>query len=431
MHLHALSRRRDAALLALLLAPIAPAGAGEADLVWHVEAPDGSLITASRGEEPVNPASVVKVATALFALERLGAEHRYETGFALRGTFDPAGGVLHGDLVVLGGDDPDFHLENALLVARRLEEMGVRRVTGDLVLDERFWIGWERGAEGRELDADRRLRQMGERLRRALDPQRWGEEERAAWNAWRARRTDPPSSPPRVAVAGAVRRRAGPAPPVLLVHRSNSLRTILKRLLAYSNNDIERVAEPLGGAPALERHLRDALELPAAAVRLATTSGLGSNRMSPRAVVAVLHRFAARLAADGLAPGDLLPMPGCDPGSLEHALPGWQTGARRGAMAGKTGTLIREDGGVAALAGFLYGAEGTAVYMVAAPAAGARITGARRDIERWAGGLGGRLGGPASRSCGAPVVATEAGAEVATSPSHPARLGTTSAGTGR
>lgn len=431
MDLHALSRRRDAALLALLLAPIAPAGAGEADLVWHVEAADGSAISSARGDEPVNPASVVKVATALFALERLGPEHRYKTGFALTGPLDPASGTAAGDLVALGGDDPDFHIENALLVARRLNELGVRGVAGDLVVDERFWIGWERGAEGRERDATRRLGQMGERLRRALDPARWSAEEREVWRAWRARNPGLPARPPRIAISGTVQRRTGPAPAPLVVHRSNPLRTILKRLLAYSNNDIERVAAPLGGAPALEGYLVDTLRLPAGAVRLVTASGLGSNRMSPRAVVAVLHRFAARLAEDGLAPGDLLPMPGCDPGSLEHALPGWQTGVRRGAMAGKTGTLIREDGGVAALAGFLYGVEGTAVYMVAAPAAGARITGARRDIERWADGIGGRLGGPASRSCGAPVVATEAGAEVATSPSHPARLGATSAGTGR
>ncbi|MEZ5332430.1 MAG: D-alanyl-D-alanine carboxypeptidase [Thermoanaerobaculia bacterium] len=206
------------------------------------------------------------------------------------------------------------------------------------------------------------------------------------------------------------------APAADVLHRSNELRTTLKRFLAYSNNDIERVADPLGGAAGLERFLRSRLEGPLGEVALETTSGLGINRMSPATVVAVLRTLNARLAEDGLSPGDMLPMPGCDPGSLEHALPHWQEPPRAGAMACKTGTLIHDDGGVAALAGFLYGRDGTALYMVAAPRSGARIEAARGAIESWVDGIAARLSGPSARECGAPVEPAEFDARVVVLP---------------
>lgn len=399
-------------LCAAALLAVPAARAGDEALVWQVEALDGELLSAHAGGEPVNPASVVKVATALFALTVLGADHRYETVFSLAGTLEAESGTLRGDLVVGGGDDPDFHFENALLVAWRLNELGVRRVSGDLVLDERFWIGWEHGSEGREKDPDKRLTEMGERLRRALDPELWGDLERRNWQGWRERSPDLSPEPPRVAVGGTIRRREEPPPPARLVHRSNELHTILKRFLAYSNNDVERVADPLGGAPALEGFLRARLGEPLDGLSLETTSGLGINRMAPATVVAVLRALAARLAEGGLSPGDLLPMPGCDPGSLEHALPHWQSGPRAAAMACKTGTLIHDDGGVAALAGFLYAREGTALYMVAAPRSGPRIEAARGDIETWVNGIAARLAGPSARECGAPVEPAEFDARV-------------------
>ncbi|MEZ5332431.1 MAG: D-alanyl-D-alanine carboxypeptidase [Thermoanaerobaculia bacterium] len=163
-------------------------------LVWQVEGLDGDLISSRSGNEAVNPASVVKIATALFALTALGPDHRYETAFALEGAVEPDSGVLRGDLAIAGGNDPDFHFENALLVARGGSTSPACTVSGDLALDDRFWIGWEHGSEGRESDPDRRLQEMGERLRRAFDPALWGDLERRNWTAGASatRRFPPP-----------------------------------------------------------------------------------------------------------------------------------------------------------------------------------------------------------------------------------------------
>ena len=97
------------------------------ELVWYWERADGTA-DSRRADESLNPASVVKVATTLWALETLGPTHRFRTTFAVRGTIDVESGVLHGDVLVFGNGDPDFHVENAQLVARRLIEAGVQLV---------------------------------------------------------------------------------------------------------------------------------------------------------------------------------------------------------------------------------------------------------------------------------------------------------------
>jgi len=140
-------------LVGALTAPIAES----VPLVWHVESEDGVALDARDADSPINPASLTKVATSLWALERLGPDHRFGTRFASSATLDPSTGVLEGDLVVLGSGDPDFHVENAYLVARALNDLGLRTVRGRLLVDETFWIGWEGGSERRETDGERRM----------------------------------------------------------------------------------------------------------------------------------------------------------------------------------------------------------------------------------------------------------------------------------
>mgnify|MGYP001594329485 CR=1 FL=1 len=59
--------------------------------LWHAELDDGTVI-ASRGADTLfNPASVVKVATSLWALEKLGPDFTFSTRFALVGTLKEKG----------------------------------------------------------------------------------------------------------------------------------------------------------------------------------------------------------------------------------------------------------------------------------------------------------------------------------------------------
>ena len=160
------ARRTPVGVIALLLSTVAAAAsAHDGDrLQFLAVTGDGGVIAERRADVQVNPASVIKVGTTLWALDRLGAEHRYSTVFAVAGEWDRSTGVVRGDLVVRGGGDPDFQWENAYLIARELNRLGLHRVEGRLRIDGVFWFGWEHGVETRLVDPARRSLEMGRRL---------------------------------------------------------------------------------------------------------------------------------------------------------------------------------------------------------------------------------------------------------------------------
>jgi len=379
---------------------VAARESGDVGLVWHVERLDGEAVLSRDADVSINPASVVKVATSLWALDRLGADHRFETRFATTGQLEESSGTLRGDLMVRGSADPDFHVENAYLVARALNGRGIRVVEGALLVDDGFWIGWEGGSERKLDDPVRRARLMASRLRNALDPGRQNSATRRAIAELRARRGWDSEPVPRVVIDGRVGRHSDVVPATtLLVHRSNPLLHILKRFDSYSNNDIERLELSLGTPDDLARYLKRRWPDAGEPLVFATLSGLGSNRMTPRQIVRLLHDLGEGAPDD--RPERVLPVSGCDPGTLNH-FPSFDTEAFAGALVAKTGTLTRTDGGIAVLAGYLSTRDGVVVFCVAAPGIGKRLSAARAAQERWLIDLAARYGGPRPRQCAAP-----------------------------
>lgn len=382
-------------------------------LVWHVETVGGAEVSTLDGDLPINPASVVKVATSLWALETLGPAHRFDTVFAAAGSIDAASGELHGDLVVRGSGDPDFMVENAFLVAARLNQEGIRIVTGSLRVDYRFWIGWEGGSERRLADPRARAEQMAQRLRAALDPKRWTAGTRATWQEFATRYSLPPSRPPTVEVRGGAAGTSGRGGErALFAHRSKTLAETLRRFDAFSNNDIERLGTSLGSPDELVGRLADAWRVPQTSIRLETLSGLGSNRLSPRLVVRLLRDFRETTTRLGIPVESILPVAGCDPGTLRHSFAPLTVGPNAMSVAAKTGTLTATDGGTAVLAGFVNTAKGDLLFCVAAPSAAGKLTRARRQQADWLAGLIARSGGPRARRCSGPLASAEAGASI-------------------
>lgn len=78
------------------------------------------------------PASVAKIVTALFALERLGPDHRFETRVMRRGTL--SAGVLNGDLLLVGGGDPNLDSDQMGDLVAALAATGLRQVTGRFIV---------------------------------------------------------------------------------------------------------------------------------------------------------------------------------------------------------------------------------------------------------------------------------------------------------
>jgi D-alanyl-D-alanine carboxypeptidase/D-alanyl-D-alanine-endopeptidase (penicillin-binding protein 4) len=383
------------------------------ELVWHVETLDGQLVESHRGDAPINPASVVKIATSLWALERLGPDFRYETRFFARGTIDRGQRVLHGDLVVLGSGDPDFHVENAFLVAQALNEVAVERVTGAIIVNQKFWMGWENGSAGRNPDPIRRAQLMAARLRQGLDPKRWNGATRSTWREFAARRGLKANRPPRVAVAGGVGANGDVLQgEMLVVHRSQPLPEILRRFDCYSNNDIERVAVGLGSTEDLADMIATRCQAPRESIQLGTTSGLGSNRLTPWIIVRLLREFLQSCQRLGVPVENVLPVAGCDPGTVTRFFPLLANGPNTTSVIGKTGTLTNTDGGVAVLAGFAKTAKGEYLFCVAVPNAAGKLKGSRRAEEQWVIGFLDREGGGLPHRCAPPLSSSDAEANV-------------------
>lgn len=407
---------RFASLLLQIVFVSSSAAADLDRLLYHVETSNGRVLSSQRPDEPFNPASVVKVGTSLWALDRLGSDHRYETRFGFSGHLEPLTGTIVGDLVVDGGADPDFHLENATLVARRLNSLGIRRVTGDLVVTGLFWMGWEQGVEGRVEDPALRARVMGTRLLAALDSARWDAGAESAWREQCARRGWPDSPRPRLAVDGGVRQ----TPPVevqpLVVHHSNPLVVTLKRFNTYSNNDLIRVAEPLGGVSALQQYLAGRLDVRRPDFELSTASGERRNRMTARVVVELMRQFVAVTEAHGETVDAVLPVPGCDPGPTSRMFPRLVSGPHAHTVACKTGTLTTTDGGTVVMSGVVRSQRhGELLFCVAAPTTGRAVTHWRRIEQEWLLDLIGSSGGAEPFACAVEFPLSDTFAEVVVS----------------
>lgn len=88
---------------------------------------------AHRAQEPVNPASLMKLYSTGAALELLGPAWTWATPLLATGPIEA--GVLQGDLVIQGRGDPTLLLERVWLLLRQLQQRGVQEVRGDIVLD--------------------------------------------------------------------------------------------------------------------------------------------------------------------------------------------------------------------------------------------------------------------------------------------------------
>ncbi len=403
-----------ATMLATVLATL-PAAAGDRDrLVYHVETLEGEEVMSHEPDRPFNPASVVKVGTSLWALDQLGSGHRYLTDIGYRGEWTEGADTIVGDLVLRGGDDPDFHPENALLVARALNQMGIVKVTGSLVVTGNLWLGWEHGEAAREVDPVKRGAAAARRLRSILDRQRWSQSTLSAWRALAKRHGWPVAEPPSVRLTPNTAYEDAAAATWLLVHRSNPLPSLLRRFDVYSNNDIVRVADPLGGARGLASFLTAKLGLPASAVELSTASGEEVNRMSPRTVVAMMRTFHHRLGELGLSHRQVLPVLGCDDGPSRRMFPLLSTGPSAGAITVKTGTLTTTDGGVVVLAGQFCSMDlGDVIFCVAAERAGGNLRRWRAAEQSWLIDLVAAVGGAIVKPCGPPLLLPDSEAQTA------------------
>lgn len=287
----------------------------------------------NQGTVPISAASLTKIATTLAALAKWDTRYQFET--KIYSTGEIKDGVLQGDLWIEGSGDPFFVWEEAIALGNALEKLGIRRVTGDLIVTDKFYMNYQSKAPV-----------AGRLLKQALDFQLWSSEIEQQYH------TLPLGVPrPRLAIAGQVKINNNPpdSSRLLLRHQSLPLVEILKQMNIYSNNEMaQMLADAVGSATDVARYAAQAAKVPTTEIQLINGSGLGvDNRISPRATCRMLMAIEEFLQPHSLSVGDLFPVAGRDTiGTLQNRqIP---VGA-----AVKTGTLAQ----VSALAGIIESGE--------------------------------------------------------------------------
>ncbi|MEC4983607.1 MAG: D-alanyl-D-alanine carboxypeptidase [Oscillatoria sp. PMC 1068.18] len=251
-----------------------------------------------QGTVPISAASITKIATTLASLEKWSPEHRFETG--IYSTGEIKNGVLQGDLIFSGSGDPLFVWEEAIAVGNALNKMGIRKVTGNLVVTPNFFMNYESNPQI-----------AAQQLRQGLNS--------ATWNRGIViQHALMPKGTPRPQIAIATSIKVQPNFPenakLLFRHQSMDLTQILKQMNVYSNNHIaQMLADLVGGANVVSQLAAQAADVPENEIQLINGSGLGvENRISPRASVAMLIAIDNKLKSQPIGVTELFPVAGKD-----------------------------------------------------------------------------------------------------------------------
>jgi D-alanyl-D-alanine carboxypeptidase/D-alanyl-D-alanine-endopeptidase (penicillin-binding protein 4) len=267
-----------------------------------------TLLANHQGTTPLPAASITKVATSLVALQTFGPEHQFITLISTNGKIE--NGVLKGDLIIQGSADPFFVWEEAIALGNALNQKGIKRVTGNLIIADKFYMNFE-------LDPLK----SGELLKQGLNSQIWSAEAAAQYQ------TLPPNTPkPQVTIEGTVK--VLPAVPdsrqPLVKHYSLPLAELIKKMNQYSNNLMaDMLADTVGGAKVVAQKAAAATGVPPAEIQLVNGSGLSEeNRISPRAACALFLALERYLQPYNMTVADVLTVVGKDKGILsERPLP--------------------------------------------------------------------------------------------------------------
>ncbi|MGA8009139.1 MAG: D-alanyl-D-alanine carboxypeptidase/D-alanyl-D-alanine-endopeptidase [Thiomonas sp.] len=85
------------------------------------------------GTTLMNPASVLKLVTTYSALRILGPAYVWKTPVYAAGPIKA--GVLQGDLAFVGSGDPHLMADNLWTIALQLRDLGIRRISGNVLID--------------------------------------------------------------------------------------------------------------------------------------------------------------------------------------------------------------------------------------------------------------------------------------------------------
>jgi len=112
-----------------------PAGLG----VVVKDLSNDSVVVAVNADMPMNPASVQKLITGAAAFELLGPTYTFATRIYIDGPFQADSGIADGNLYIRGVGEPGINPEKMWLIVQHLRHRGLRKVTGNIIIDDYFF----------------------------------------------------------------------------------------------------------------------------------------------------------------------------------------------------------------------------------------------------------------------------------------------------
>ncbi|MCP1772782.1 D-alanyl-D-alanine carboxypeptidase/D-alanyl-D-alanine-endopeptidase (penicillin-binding protein 4) [Neisseria perflava] len=105
--------------------------------VYVQELDSGRVVVDHRSMAVVNPASTMKLVTAFTAFQVLGKDYRWPTEWKSNAAI--RNGTLEGNIYWVGSGDPVFNQEDLQAMQQGLRDKGIRKISGQLVLDRSLW----------------------------------------------------------------------------------------------------------------------------------------------------------------------------------------------------------------------------------------------------------------------------------------------------
>jgi D-alanyl-D-alanine carboxypeptidase len=325
----------------------------------YVETLDGGEPVAMMNEDALfNPASVIKLATSLAALNKLGPNHRFHTDLLADGEIDERTGELNGDLILFSGRDPSFSISDAKRAGESLHRFGLRRVNGGLVVIGDFNCNFNSRTD---VSAKTFADHSGITFR---DPIRYED-----YNSQ-------------------------PRGRLLVTVESDTVLRIAQYQNAHSVNSMaDSLASHIGGPQYVRNFLIEQAGVSPDAIKISTGSGLNVNRLSPRDTVRMLRAMVNWLNKYNLKPDAVMGMGGIDPGTMRAR---FSERGFAGSIIAKTGTLTTTDNGMANLAGVMHTRDrGALLFAVYDNAESRTIRPLRKTQDEFLKKLMNELGGPA------------------------------------
>lgn len=290
------------------------------------------IIDGENIDQKIKPASVTKLYTTLWSLEKLTKNHQFQTQFK----------VIGNDLFITGGEDPYFVTENLFLIMNKLTQLGVSKI--DTVYFSRdFFINWSDSSIS-----------VANNILKIMNTKTWPKaiKETYAETQNFIRRNDLDINfninSFEVHQVKLLDEQSPEVYDYSFIHKSSPLWMHLKQVNMYSNNFYtDHIFNFLGGEKEFSKYINKKLSVTSDVIHFSTGSGLGDNYTTCRTTLLMLDSLRGIIQSEGLKPEDIIAVPGVDDGTLKYRFT--ENGYTRKLVA-KTGTL----NDTSTLAGYLF-----------------------------------------------------------------------------